>query len=177
MVAIPAGKFRFKVSGVEIEGGDAPGVDVQYPWEDLPRRHHDHEMEMKSFYIDNYPVTHAQFKKFLDATQLPAQGRSQLPQRLGQCRHSSGRLGEQTRDLGLPGRCPRLCGLGRQTPASRVGMAIRCPRIRWPPVSLGPRTNANVMPKPEDGPQPRPASDVDAFPEGASPFGVHGSDG
>ena len=43
MVLIPAGKFRFKVSGVEIEGGDDPGVDVQYPWEDLPRRHHDKE--------------------------------------------------------------------------------------------------------------------------------------
>ena len=41
MVLVRGGKYRFKVSGVEIEGGDGPGVDFQYPWEDLPRRHHD----------------------------------------------------------------------------------------------------------------------------------------
>ena len=45
-MAIPAGKFQFKVSGVEIEGRDEPGVDVQYPWEDLPHRHHDHTLDI-----------------------------------------------------------------------------------------------------------------------------------
>ena len=52
MVLIPAGKYRFKVSGVEIEGDDAHGVDVQYPWEDRPRRSHDKELEIKAFLID-----------------------------------------------------------------------------------------------------------------------------
>jgi hypothetical protein len=32
MVLARGGKFRFKVSGVEIDGGDFPGIDVQYPW-------------------------------------------------------------------------------------------------------------------------------------------------
>ena len=35
MVLIPGGKFRFKVSGVEIEGDDA-GVDFQYAWDGFP---------------------------------------------------------------------------------------------------------------------------------------------
>jgi len=68
MIKIPGADFNFKVSGIEIEGFNDVGVDVQYPWEDAPRRFHEHSMQMKSFYIDKYPVTNAAFKKFLDAT-------------------------------------------------------------------------------------------------------------
>jgi formylglycine-generating enzyme required for sulfatase activity len=68
MVAIPAGAFDFQVSGVEIEGSNWIGLDVQYPWEDAPRRGHRHELSMKAFFIDRYPVTNAEFKKFLDAS-------------------------------------------------------------------------------------------------------------
>ncbi|MGA3040985.1 MAG: formylglycine-generating enzyme family protein [Bryobacteraceae bacterium] len=67
MVHVPAGEFDFAVTGIEIEGSDWIGLDVQYPWEDAPRRGHRHRMEMKSFYIDRFPVTNADFKKFLDA--------------------------------------------------------------------------------------------------------------
>jgi formylglycine-generating enzyme required for sulfatase activity len=56
------------VQGIEIEGSHDIGVDVQYPWEDSPRRYHEHAIEMKSFFIDRFPVTNAQFKQFLDAT-------------------------------------------------------------------------------------------------------------
>ncbi len=68
MVKIPAGDFLFKISGIEIEGFNDIGVDVQYPWEDSPRRFHEHPMQVNSFYIDKYPVTNVQFKKFLDST-------------------------------------------------------------------------------------------------------------
>jgi iron(II)-dependent oxidoreductase len=68
MIKIPQGTFNFKVQGIEIEGSDDVGVDVQYPWEDSPRRYHQHVMEIKSFWIDKYPITNEQFKKFLDAT-------------------------------------------------------------------------------------------------------------
>src|SRR5262249_14366429 len=65
---IPAGDYDFQVRGIEIEGGNDPGVDVQYPWEDMPRRTHRHRMHLASFFIDRTPVTNAEFKKFLDAT-------------------------------------------------------------------------------------------------------------
>lgn len=68
MIRIEGGGYVFKVEGVEIEGSDDVGVDVQYPWEDTPRRFHEHEMQIEPFYIDKYPVTHAEFKKFIDAT-------------------------------------------------------------------------------------------------------------
>ena len=68
MVRISGGAFVFRVHGTEIEGDADNGIDVQYPWEDSPRRFHEHPMEIKAFFIDKFPVTNAQFKAFLDAT-------------------------------------------------------------------------------------------------------------
>src|SRR5207247_8928428 len=66
MIQIHEGDFLFRVSGVEIEGSNDIGVDVQYPWQDATRRFHEHPMHIKSFYIDKYPVTNVEFKQFLD---------------------------------------------------------------------------------------------------------------
>ncbi len=68
MIRIPGGEFEFIVSGIEIEGGDSIGVDVQYPWENSPRRYHRQRMTIRPFFIDRHPVTNAKFKEFLDAT-------------------------------------------------------------------------------------------------------------
>lgn len=68
MVRVPGGDFLFKVKAVQIEGSGMDGADVQYPWEDTPRTEHQHIMHLKTFWIDRYPVTNAQFKKFLDVT-------------------------------------------------------------------------------------------------------------
>jgi gamma-glutamyl hercynylcysteine S-oxide synthase len=74
MIEIPAAKYHFKVRGVEIEGwgdiktADQTGVDFQYPWESVPTRAHEHDIDIPSFYIDKFPVTNEQFKAFLDAT-------------------------------------------------------------------------------------------------------------
>jgi gamma-glutamyl hercynylcysteine S-oxide synthase len=66
MVTIPAGEFDFVVGGVEIEGQTWEGVDVQYPWEPNARRFHRKRLHIPAFHIDRYPVTNAQFKRFLD---------------------------------------------------------------------------------------------------------------
>jgi formylglycine-generating enzyme required for sulfatase activity len=68
MVRVPGGAYTFRVQGIEVEGFDDIGVDVQMPWEDSARRFHEHRMDLKPYYIDKYPVTNAEFKKFLDAT-------------------------------------------------------------------------------------------------------------
>jgi formylglycine-generating enzyme required for sulfatase activity len=67
MIRIPGASFDFAVHGTEIEGNGNIGVDVQYPWEDSPRRFHEKSIQVAPFYIDKYPVTNAQFKQFLDA--------------------------------------------------------------------------------------------------------------
>jgi len=41
---------------------------VAYPWENSPRRFHQHNTALKRFFIDRYPVSNAEFKAFLDAT-------------------------------------------------------------------------------------------------------------
>jgi formylglycine-generating enzyme required for sulfatase activity len=68
MVRIPAGAFDFNVRGIEIEGANWVGLDVQYAWEDSPRRAHSRKMQLAAFDIDTYPVTNADFKKFIDAS-------------------------------------------------------------------------------------------------------------
>lgn len=68
MVAIPGGEFDFRVRGVEIEGEGKEGIDIQYPWEDSPRRDHLHRVALRPFFMDRFPVTNAQFKAFLDAS-------------------------------------------------------------------------------------------------------------
>jgi iron(II)-dependent oxidoreductase len=68
MVKIPTAEFDFQVSGIEIEGSNEIGVDVQYPWENSPRRYHRSKVSIPSFFIDKTPVTNGEFKKFVDAT-------------------------------------------------------------------------------------------------------------
>jgi formylglycine-generating enzyme required for sulfatase activity len=68
MIHIPRRDFDFAVGGIEIEGSNDEGVDVQYPWENSPRRMHEHFMHIDAFDIDKYPVTNKEFKVFLDAT-------------------------------------------------------------------------------------------------------------
>ncbi len=68
MVTIPAGDFTFKVAGVEIEGYTWKGLDFQYPWESSARRGHLRRMKVAAFHIDKYPVTNADYRKFIDAT-------------------------------------------------------------------------------------------------------------
>ncbi len=68
MIKLPGGFFDFKVEGIEIEGSNDVGVDVQYAWEDSARRFHEQTIDIKPFFIDRYPVTNADFKHFVDAS-------------------------------------------------------------------------------------------------------------
>ena len=60
----------FNVSGIEIEGGDGLGVDVQYDifGEILPSRHHSLRMDVASFYVDTHPVTRSEYAAYLVAS-------------------------------------------------------------------------------------------------------------
>ncbi len=68
MVAVPAADFLFRVNGIEIEGSNDEGVDIQYPWETSARRYHAQRLHISAFLIDQNLVTNSEFKLFLDAT-------------------------------------------------------------------------------------------------------------
>ena len=82
-----------------------------------PRRYHEHKMHITPFYIDKYPVTNAEFKKFLDATHYhPADDLNFLKDWKNGTYPA--RMGEQARDLGFARGCARLCQVGWQAPAA-----------------------------------------------------------
>jgi gamma-glutamyl hercynylcysteine S-oxide synthase len=68
MKKVVGGAYRFRVNGIEIEGHDDVGIDVQYSWELSPRRYHDHLLNISDFWMDTNLITNAQFSKFMDAT-------------------------------------------------------------------------------------------------------------
>ena len=66
MIEVPGGSFKFKVKGNCIEGDDLVlAVDVQFPWEETPRRYHSQNLDIKTLLVDKYPVTNSDYKAFL----------------------------------------------------------------------------------------------------------------
>lgn len=65
---VPAANFVFEVAGVEIEGDDGHGVDIQYPWESHPQRTHKQNLQVGPFYMDIFPVTTTNYSEFLTET-------------------------------------------------------------------------------------------------------------
>ncbi len=171
MIKIPSGIFTFTVRGVEIEGSNDVGVDVQYPWEDSPRRFHQHPMPIASFWIDKYPVTNAQFKKFLDSSHYhPADDQNFLRDwKNGQ--FPAGWDNKPVTWVSLEDARAYAARVGKRLPhewewqyaaQSTDGRAFPWGNI-W---------GANAVPTPDKSRTMRGPDSVDAHPQGASPFGV-----
>jgi len=171
MVRIPGGSFDFRVRGIEIEGGDNVGIDVQYPWEDSPRRFHDHVMTVKPFYIDKYPVTNRQFKEFLDATHYSPKDRIDF---LRDWRNGTYPAGWESRPVtwvSLEDARAYAAWAGKRLPHEwEWQLAAQGTDERTYPWG-GEWEPANV-PTPDRGRTMRGPDAVDAHPAGASPYGV-----
>lgn len=176
MVAIPAADFDFSVRGIEIEGGNDPGVDVQYPWENIPRRTHRHRIHIKKFFIDRTPVTNAQFKKFLDATQYhPADDHNFLRDWNGDM-YPQGWGNKPVTWVSLEDARAYSSWAGKRLPHEwEWQYAAQSTDVRLYP--WGNNWNGSAMAAVDRGPSRGPLSDVKAHPQGASPFGVLDMDG
>lgn len=171
MVLVPAAKYRFKVSGVEIEGDDAHGVDVQYFWEDRPRKSHDKEIHIDGFLIDKYPVTNAQFAKFIeDMHYRPSDGHNFLKHwKNGTYPEGWGK--KPVTWVSIEDARAYALWAGKRLPLEwEWQYAAQGTDGRLYP--WGEKPDPAAIPKPETGRELRPPTDVDAFPKGASPFGV-----
>jgi iron(II)-dependent oxidoreductase len=171
MVKIPSGDFLFRVSGIEIEGFDDVGVDVQYPWEDSPRRFHDHPMHINAFWMDKYPVTNAQFKKFLDATHYHPQDDLNFLRDWNNGTFPSGWDNKPVTWVSLEDARAYAAWAGRRLPHEwEWQYAAQGSDGRLYP--WGNTWDPAAVPVPDKGRTMRGPDAVDAHAKGASPFGV-----
>jgi formylglycine-generating enzyme required for sulfatase activity len=171
MVTIPKGDFDFTVAGIEIEGYTWDGLDFQYPWESSPRRSHLHRMQMKPFHIDKYPVTNAEFRKFIDATSYrPGDAHNFLRD----WENGAPRKGWEKKPVtwvSIEDARAYAAWAGKRLPHEwEWQYAAQGDDGRLYPWGMG-WNAANVPPHSKAREMPVPA-DVDAHPLGASPFGV-----
>ncbi|MGH9682999.1 MAG: formylglycine-generating enzyme family protein [Candidatus Acidiferrales bacterium] len=171
MVKIPGGDFTFQVTGIEIEGMNDEGVDVQYPWEASARRYHAHRMHINSFWIDKYPVTNAEFKRFLDATHYHPTDDHNFLKDWKNGTYPQGWQQKPVTWVSLEDARAYAKWVGKRLPHewewqyAAQGMDGRV--YPW-----GNDWVVDAVPPPDKERDMAPASDVTSHPKGASPFGV-----
>lgn len=171
MVEIPAGTFVFKVRGLEVEGGNAVGVDVAYPWEDSPRRFHEREMSVARFFMDRTPVTNRQFKAFLDATRYRPGDDDNFLKDWKDGSYPEGWANRAVTWVSIEDARAYAAWAGKRLPrewewqyAAQGGDGRAYP---W-----GDAWRDDAVPAPVKGRDLTAPADVEAHPAGASPFGV-----
>jgi formylglycine-generating enzyme required for sulfatase activity len=171
MIKIPEGNFQFQVRGIEIEGFNDMGVDVQYPWEDSPRRYHDHTLHVKSFWIDKFPVTNQEFKKFLDTTHYHPQDDLNFLHDWKNGRYPDGWANKPVTWVSLEDARAYASWAGKRLPYEwEWQYAAEGTDGRLYP--WGNEWDASAVPVPDKSRTMRGPDPVDAHPKGASPFGV-----
>ncbi len=171
MVTIPAGQFTFAVSGIEIEGYMWKGLDFQYPWESSARRSHRERLSLESFHIDRHPVTNAQYHAFVAATKYhPKDDHNFLRHWVG----GKPRRGWEKKPVtwvSIEDARAYAKWAGKRLPhewewqyaAQGTDGRLYPWGNDWNVANMPPASKAREMPEP---------ADVDAHPQGASPFGV-----
>jgi len=171
MIAIPAATYDFAVHGTVIEGYSAKGVDVQYPWEPSPRRFHRHRIAIEAFAIDRFPVTNAEFAHFIAASGYASADTHNFLRHWVDGAPAPGSARQPVVWVGIEDARAYAAWAGKRLPHE----------WEWQYAAQG--TDGRLYPWGDDwradaAPPPSlertmPAlTDVDAYPGGASPFGV-----
>ncbi len=171
MVTIPAGEFDFNVTGIEIEGYTWKGLDFQYPWESSARRSHFRRMAMPAFYIDRYPVTNADYRKFMDASGYQPNDDHNFLRDWKDAAPQQGWEKKPVTWVSIEDARAYAQWAGKRLPHEWEWhyAAQGCDGRLYP---WGNDWNISAMPPKNTGREMEPPADVDAHPLGASPFGV-----
>jgi formylglycine-generating enzyme required for sulfatase activity len=171
MVRIEGGPYLFAVSGIEIEGGDLAGVDVQFPWEDAPRRHHRQKIDVAPFFIDRHPVTNREFQAFLEGSGYRPEDDHNFLKHWRDGTYPAGWDEKPVTWVSLEDARAYAAWAGKRLPHEwewqYAAQGTDGRRYPW-----GNEWNETAVPPPDTGRSMGPPPDVGAFPEGASPFGV-----
>ena len=169
MVLIPAGMFAFEPEGVMIEKSE--GVDVQYPWENKPSFKHKQQLAIASFYIDQTPVTCAEFNRFLEATHYRPNDNHNFLRNWVNGSFPKGWARKPVTWVSLEDARAYAQWAGKRLPHEwEWQYAAQGTDGRLYP--WGNSEDNRRVPPFEKGRDQRPPTDVDAYPQGASPFGV-----
>jgi iron(II)-dependent oxidoreductase len=171
MVRIPGGDYDFQVSGIEIEGGNDPGVDVQYPWEDSAHRFHRHRMHVHSFYIDRTPVTNSEFSKFLKATHYHPKDDHNFLRAWKNESYPEGWDNKPVTWVSIEDARAYAAWSQKRLP-HEWEWQYAAQSTDGRPYPWGNEWNSQALPPTDSGRTMRASADVTAFPKGASPFGV-----
>ena len=171
MLRIPEGDYDFQVRGIEIEGGNDPGADVQYPWEASARRFHRHQVHIHNFYIDRTPVTNADFKKFLNATHYHPKDDHNFLRAWQNGNYPQGWDNKPVTWVSIEDARAYAAWAHKRLPHEwewqYAAQATDGRAYAW-----GSEWKSQNVPAADPGPAMRPLADVTAFAQGASPFGV-----
>ena len=171
MVEVPAGRFHFKVGGTEIEGADQLGVDVAYPWESLPTRFHERDMDLKRFFIDRTLVTNRQFKAFINATRYHPKDDANFLKDWANGAYPEGWADRPVTWVSIEDARAYAAWVGKRLPNEwEWQYAAQGQDGRLYP--WGPDWKAEAVPEPDIGRVLAPPAPVGVHPQGASPFGV-----
>ena len=172
--------YSFKVRGNCIEGDELPyAVDVQFPWEKHPQRQHEKLLTIPALRMHKTPVTKAQYGAFLEASGwAPADGHNWLRD------WDWGHRGFTNRPALVPADAKQPVSWVSRADAAAycAALGMRLPTsYEWQYAAQG--MDGRTQPwgaQPAQGRVPLfttgrrmpPADDVDAHPNGSSPFGV-----
>jgi formylglycine-generating enzyme required for sulfatase activity len=171
MVTIPAADFDFTVGGVEIEGQTWEGNDVQYPWEPNARRFHRHRLSIPAFHIDRFPVTNAQFKRFLDESGWRPRDPHNFLRHWQDDAPLAGTENQPVTWVALEDAREYARWAGKRLPREWEWQ-YAAQGTDGRPYPWGNAWRDDAVPAPCRSRRLRAPDDVDAHPQGASPFGV-----
>lgn len=181
MVRIEGGYYEFSVKGLSAHPhgtSDYPGVDIKYPWEFQPSRHHaPYRMRIETFYMDPYPVTESQFKKFLDETNYkPADATNFLKHWVGGC-YPSSRANKPVTHVSIEDARAYAKWAGKRLPHEWEWQYVAQGGTEYRKYPWGNEWDETKVPEVYSGRErlypEHPPADVDAHPAGRSCFGVY----
>jgi gamma-glutamyl hercynylcysteine S-oxide synthase len=173
MVYIPSiDNYLFESNGTMIEGDPLPkAVGVQHPWEEHPSRSQKHIMNIPDFYIDKYPVTNKQFKVFLNATSYRPKDDHNFLRDWNGYNYPKGWDNKPVTWVSIEDARAYAKWAGKRLPHEWEWQyaAQGTQRFLYP---WGNEMDSSRIPPADSGRTVRPPTNVNAYPKGASPFGV-----